>query len=106
MPGEMRTLSNHLHLRRCVVCGSNDPSLDDVRIERCLCCGCDLRERPARTYAEMEGLPESVLPVLTALPPRPERDRGVMQRWLLFLFVMGAAGVLACVLIAEVLSAY
>ena len=106
MTGDLRTASDHLHIRRCVACGSDDPSLDDVRLERCLCCGCDLRERPARSYAEMEGLPGDALPVLLPFPARPLRSRGVMHRWLLFFFMVGLVTCFALALIAEVVNAY
>jgi len=102
----MRTASSHLHVRRCVACGSDDPSLEDLRTDRCLCCGCDLIDRPPRSYAEMEGLPEDAPFVLRPFPARPVRDHRILHRWLLFLFMVGIAGFFVLALVAEVFSSY
>ncbi len=48
--------SEHLLTRRCVACGYDGALLRGGFAERCARCGCDLRKRPARSYAEMEGL--------------------------------------------------
>jgi hypothetical protein len=63
--------------------------------DRCVRCGCDLRERPPRSYAEMEGLIgqpltlDAPLASLNADPHEPfQTFRGrLIQRWLAFLFI-------------------
>ena len=56
MVGKVRTVNPDLYVRRCVACGYDGALLQNGRAERCARCGCDLHLRPARSYAEMEGL--------------------------------------------------
>lgn len=92
-----RDQRHHLFERRCVSCGHNGPDLQIDDAILCPVCGCDLLERPPRSYAEMEGL--------TVDAPRSGSDRRrtgelwthptvpmarnssrALERWLLFLF--------------------
>ena len=43
---------------RCVACGQEVAASRAMDV--CAGCGCDLADRPARSYAEMEGLVEVV----------------------------------------------
>lgn len=84
MVSKAPTLDRRVLARRCVACGYDGALLQGGLAPRCARCGCNLRKRPARSYAEMEGL----------VSPRPEaaaRRAGVEQRvahkWFVFLFV-------------------
>ena len=70
---------------RCVACGQAVASAHLV--ETCRACGCDLQERPARSYAEMEGLVEAVPAEAAAGDPFLAWRRSLtLERWLLTLF--------------------
>ena len=88
MVGNVKTASTDLFVRRCVACGYDGSRLHGADL--CPACGCDLRERPARSYAEMEGLIGH--PIVLHAPlasERPERWRpGFGRRWLSFLFLV------------------
>lgn len=85
MVGKVRTVNPDLFVRRCVACGYDGALLKGGQAERCARCGCDLRLRPARSYAEMEGLIGQ--PVTLDSPYLPERrEQRLIQRWLAFLF--------------------
>jgi hypothetical protein len=91
MPAETRTIDRQLLVRRCVACGYDGALLRGGTAPRCARCGCDLRERPARSYAEMEGLLGQPLPVRSQEQthfPTMLDERRFVQRWLVFLFVM------------------
>lgn len=85
MSGNLRTLDRRMLVRRCVACGSEGAQLQGAVARRCARCGCDLRRRPPRSYAEMEGLLG-----LSAPPPEEiSQQRGqerMLHRWLAFLF--------------------
>ena len=74
-----------LLVRQCVACGYDGKLLRDGQASRCARCGCDLRKRPARSYAEMEGL---VGQTVTSDAPlnNPPQERRFVHRWILFLF--------------------
>ena len=60
--------------------------------ERCARCGCDLHQRPARSYAEMEGLVDGASscgePVIRAERPGGQSSMAVLiERWLWFAFL-------------------
>ena len=86
MHGNLRTLDRRMLVRRCVACGSEGALLHGCQSRRCARCGCDLRRRPPRSYAEMEGL------LGMAAPPLPEEigeervQERLLHRWLAFLF--------------------
>lgn len=88
MMGELRTLDRRLLVRRCVECGYDGPQVrDDLLNQADLCphCGCDLRRRPPRSYAEMEGL----LGLSMVVEPPTKREsveERLIHRWLAFLF--------------------
>jgi len=50
------SVADRLLRRRCVACGYDGPMPFAGRRGHCDGCGVDLRMRPARSYAEMEGL--------------------------------------------------
>jgi hypothetical protein len=94
------TRRSHLFVRRCVCCGYESRALDDGAA--CIRCGCDLTERPPRSYAEMEGLLDAPAPRLphgppearwleNAAPPIPlaceSEGSRTMKRWMLFLLL-------------------
>lgn len=69
---------------RCVACGrdvSNGRSSDV-----CAACGCDMAERPARSYAEMEGLVEAMAEAAVQDPFVAWRRSLTLERWLLTAF--------------------
>ena len=81
-----QTADERLLRRLCVECGYDGSLLRGGRAVRCARCGCDLRARPARSYAEMEGLPGQPL----SKPPSAARDRDeerLVYRWVAFLFL-------------------
>ena len=74
--------------RQCVACGYDGALLRDGRARHCTRCGCDLRKRPARSYAEMEGLTvASTRPVVRSSVDTGEFQASVRQRWVAFLFL-------------------
>lgn len=91
MLGHLKTLDSRLLKKQCVECGYDGAMLRGGMASRCPRCGCDLRDRPARSYAEMEGLLDLPLPVVVrkskaANPSRePNRDH-LIYRWLALLF--------------------
>ena len=93
----MQTINPAMLIRRCVGCGYDGALLDGGRAPRCARCGCDLARRPARSYAEMEGL----LPHQRRAESRRAsgpigldrlEHRTSVQRWLAFLFLLVVAG--------------
>ncbi|MFO0875237.1 MAG: hypothetical protein U0575_14870 [Phycisphaerales bacterium] len=79
MASPLRTSPARLHARRCVRCGYDGALLKGGRAPRCARCGCDLRARPARSYAEMEGL----VPAPTTQRPAHRADeQRIIERWL------------------------
>ena len=68
--------------------------------EQCVRCGCDLRRRPARSYAEMEGLLGQPIgleePANQIAPPE-----GMFRRWLTFFFLSMAFLVMCAWLASE-----
>jgi hypothetical protein len=101
MLGKMKTIESRLLTLRCVGCGYDGSLLRGGMAPSCPRCGCDLRKRPARSYAEMEGLLEPVEDVDVDVDEfeliRPRREDKVIHRWLAFLFfaMMGLI-VIAC----------
>lgn len=99
MVGKVRTVNPDLYVRRCVVCGYDGALLQNGRAERCARCGCDLHLRPARSYAEMEGLIGQ--PITLDSPPAPgSREQRLIQRWLAFLFFVMLGLLLMAYLVA------
>lgn len=86
MVSKIQTLNHRLFTRRCLACGYDGSLLQDGRAEYCINCGCDLRDRPARSYAEMEGLlgQPAVFHAPRIQPVSPQR---LLHRWLAFLFL-------------------
>ena len=80
---QISSLDRDLFVRRCVACGYDGALLRDGQAPRCARCGCDLRERPARSYAEMEGFVGLPGSEVTTDRDRPAR---LVQHWLAFLF--------------------
>lgn len=54
--------------------------------DACAGCGCDLAERPARSYAEMEGLVEAAVETALPDPFLAWRRALTLERWLLTVF--------------------
>jgi hypothetical protein len=80
-----------LFVKRCVFCGYDGALIRSGRTDRCVQCGCDLRERPPRSYAEMEGIvapPVTVNSLLFDHGHAGEERRRVGPRWLSFLFLV------------------
>lgn len=80
-----QTVNRAIYVRQCVACGYDGALLRGGQADYCARCGCDLAERPARSYAEMEGLLGQALPEQPdAMAPLRAR---VIPRWILFLFL-------------------
>jgi hypothetical protein len=83
---------SRLHRRQCVACGYSGRFVDRVNQAACPRCSCDFAVRPPKSYAEMEGIDE-LEPRLAratragAFDP-PQREWRLVERWLVFLFVM------------------
>ncbi|MHC5004956.1 MAG: hypothetical protein ACYTJ0_17755 [Planctomycetota bacterium] len=86
MVSKVRTLDRRLFTRRCVACGYDGALLQGGQARRCARCGCDLRERPARSYAEMEGLVGQPLTIDAPLRHQRSHER-LAHKWFAFLFV-------------------
>ncbi len=93
MTEKVKTLDHRLLKQRCVACGYDGALLRDRRIEQCPSCGCDLHERPLRSYAEMEGLLGEPISVHSPFVD-PEHQERMIHRWLAFLF-LSMVGLLA-----------
>lgn len=99
MVGKVQTLNRRMFKRRCVACGYDGALLRGGSAERCARCGCDLQTRPARSYAEMEGLIGHPL-TLDAPMSEPRRQERFIHRWLTFLF-FAMLGFIAIVYLAS-----
>ena len=91
------TLENRLLRRRCLACGYDGKLLRDGLAARCARCGCNLRKRAARSYAEMEGFAGRP----TARARREAQgnrcdEQRLVQRWLVFL-ILAMLGLVAIV---------
>ncbi len=87
MIGSARTLDPRLLRRQCVACGYDGALLRNGLAARCARCGCDLRERPARSYVEMEGFGRfPVRPARPSWPTEASRDAWMLHRWIAFMF--------------------
>lgn len=69
---------------RCVACGQEVAASRAMDV--CAGCGCDLADRPARSYAEMEGLVEAVVEAALQDPFVSWRRSLTLERWLLTVF--------------------
>lgn len=98
MASRVRTLPSRIHVRRCVSCGYDGALLKSGRAPRCARCGCDLRLRPARSYAEMEG----IAPTPTAAPSAVRsHEQRIIERWLLRSMVAAVAVIALAALLAR-----
>ena len=79
------TIDARLLVRKCVACGYDGKLLRNGQAPRCARCGCDLKERPARSYAEMEGLINHPTNLEAPLS-NPPQERRFINRWIVFLF--------------------
>lgn len=109
MISNARTVERRLLTRCCVRCGYDGPEVSRRDAGRCPQCDCDLTKRPARSYAEMEGL----LGTPALIQPRrfveidlaqDERNERVVYRWLAFLFI-SMIGLLAIAYLAAAVMA-
>ncbi|MCZ6835596.1 MAG: hypothetical protein O7G85_07465 [Planctomycetota bacterium] len=92
-----------MFVRRCVACGYDGALLRGGMAERCARCGCDLSKRPARSYAEMEGLIGQPLTIDSPMT-KPRKQERLINRWLAFLFFMLLGAVAFIYLAAATLS--
>lgn len=86
MVERVKTLDRRLLRRQCVVCGYDGTLLKGGQVAHCPRCNCDLRDRPARSYAEMEGLLGQPLTIDAPNAQQPRQER-MIHKWLAFLFV-------------------
>ena len=91
MLSRLRSLDARLLKRQCVECGYDGALLRGGMAARCARCGCDLRKRPARSYAEMEGLLGQPYVRDARLAASDDAHTGrvaerLISRWLAFLF--------------------
>lgn len=110
-----RTVDRRMLTRKCVCCGFDGAAINQPapplpsQPHRCPRCGCDLRQRPARSYAEMEGLlgtPSITQPreIRIAEAEQAGRHDRLVHRWLAFLFI-AMAGMLAIAYLAAAVMA-
>lgn len=86
MVAKAKTLDHRLLARRCVACGYDGTLLRGGQAAVCPRCECDLQRRPAKSYAEMEGLVGP--PVALHLPLyEPQQPATLIHRWLAFFFI-------------------
>ena len=85
-------------MRRCVACGYDGALLRGGHAEICARGGCNLPKRPARTYAEMEGLLGQPMTLDEPLSS-PKRQERLIHCWLAFLFLT-AIGFIALLYLA------
>ncbi len=81
-----RTLDQRLLRKRCLACGYDGALLRNGLAPRCARCGCDLRQRPARSYVEMEGIPGASDHRSRRLDPNVEVQ--LVHRWVAFMFLV------------------
>ena len=79
------TIDARLLVRQCLACGYDGKLLRNGLAPRCARCGCDLKKRPARSYAEMEGLISQPINLDSPLNSAPQ-ERRFVNRWVVFLF--------------------
>jgi len=101
MATKIDTIPPRHFVRRCMSCGYDGPAIRATLSTHCPLCGCDLIERPPRSYAELEGFVE-----LRAVAERqpvgldPEHGR-MLQKWVAFtFFAIFIVGTLAYLTIA------
>jgi len=85
MEARVKSLHEHLYTRRCVVCGYDGPMMQSEDVASCMSCGTNLLERPARSYAEMEGFHGQAVTIDSPLND-PARSQRLWRRWILFMF--------------------
>jgi hypothetical protein len=85
-----------LFRRQCVACGYSGRFVDRENQTHCPRCACDFSVRPPKSYAEMEGLDqlERRSDRQTRLVLEGDRrEWRLVERWLVFLFVMSVIGI-------------
>lgn len=76
------TIQRRHLIPRCLACGQEQLA----HRPNCPGCGTDLEERPARSYAELEGLVEFDAPAHPVDPFMAWRRQVTLERWLLTAF--------------------
>lgn len=104
MIGKLKSLDARLLARRCVGCGYDGALLRGGMAQKCVQCGCDLQKRPAKSYAEMEGLIEEPLAATLDVPSyAPRREPHLMHRWFAVLFLWAVLlGAIVCLSVAAI----
>ena len=102
MAGKLSTIDHDLFVLRCVQCGYDGMLLEERGLEHCPSCGCSLIDRPARSYAEMEGLTGE--PITMDSWWFTDRPR-IKQRWLAFLVIVAICAVMFAVLASATVDA-
>ena len=86
MVGRIQIQADRLLTPRCVACGAESPRERSALAEECPSCGCDFRERPARSYAEMEGLVGHPMPLDSPADRHAAHPDRLIQHWIAFAF--------------------
>jgi hypothetical protein len=92
MPREAPALMRRHLRRRCVQCGLSADAIPASQPMECPRCGCDLAERPPRSYAQMEGLDADAPARDTERELAEARVHAAAVRWLLVTGAVAAAG--------------
>ncbi len=103
MNTRVQVLDRRLLMRQCVACGYDGALLRGGAAPRCARCGCDLHKRPARSYAEMEGLLGQPVFIERSIPAG--REQALLQKWLLVFFIMTIAMIAFFYLVASAFPA-
>lgn len=74
-------------------CGLAADSIEVLNRDQCPRCGCDLAARPARSYAEMEGLFDLPPNAVAVDGQARARADAASARWLLVVVAVGIAAI-------------
>ena len=103
MEARVKSLREHLYSRRCMMCGYDGPQVQNHDLDFCIECGTDLRHRPPRSYAEMEGFLGQAVTIDSPLND-PRRRYRLMRHWFAFLMLTLSGVVLIGYLLAALLG--
>jgi hypothetical protein len=93
LPREAPALMRRHLRRRCVQCGLSADAIPASQPMECPRCGCDLAERPPRSYAQMEGLDAAAPARDVERALADARIQAAAVRWLMVVGAVMVAGI-------------